>query len=73
MYIVNETPDSTCHAKAQQRGQGTFTLVEQDRSAPSTICWWILQNIETCPADKLRQALEDAIKWRDFPKRKTAD
>lgn len=73
MYIVNETPDSACHAKAQSRGQATFTLVEQDRTSPETICFWIMRNIETCPADKLRKALEDAIKWREFPNRKAAD
>jgi hypothetical protein len=73
MYNIDETPDAAVFARAQRRKQKTFTLVQQDRSAPSTICWWILQNIETAPPDKLREALEAAISYRDFPQRKTAD
>lgn len=65
--------DSLCYLKAKQRGERTFTLVEQDKSAVSCIAWWILQNIDTCPAPKLRQALEDAIAMRDYPRRKIAD
>jgi hypothetical protein len=62
-----------CHQKAKARGDMTFTLVGQDRTSPSTICWWILQNIETCPADKLRNALERAIQMRSLPTRKSPD
>ncbi len=63
----------TCFEKAERRGQKTFTLVAQDRSSPNTIAYWILSNIHTCPADKLREALEAAITMREYPERKTAD
>jgi len=65
--------DEKCFNKARMRGQRTFTLVAQDRSSPRTIAFWILENIETCPAQKLLDALEDAILMRDFPNRKAAD
>lgn len=65
--------DSRCHAKAKQRGQSTFTLVAQDKSSPRTIAFWILENIETCPPEKLRLALEDALRMREWPSRKNAD
>jgi hypothetical protein len=59
--------------RAQGRGQQTFTLVEQDRSAVETIAYWILQNIHSAPADKLRNALEICLKWRNFAAVKDAD
>jgi len=65
--------DARCFAKAQQRGDETFTLVGQDRSSPRTICFWILENIETCTPAKLRDALNDAIRMRHLPTRKNAD
>lgn len=65
--------DTRCFARAQQRGDETFTLVGQDRSSPRTICFWILENIETCPPAKLLQALHDAIRMRSLPNRKNAD
>jgi len=65
--------DQRCFAKAQQRGDETFTLVGQDRSTPKTICFWIMENIETCPAPKLIQALHDAIRIRGLKNRKSAD
>jgi len=65
--------DEMCARKAAERGQDTFTLVEQDRSTPKTICFWIMENIETCPPQKLVAALNDAIRMRSFPKRKDAD
>ena len=73
MYVVKETKDATCFQRAQSRGQETFTLVEQDATAVKTIAHWISLNIETAPADKLRAALEDCIRWRDFPNKKNAD
>jgi hypothetical protein len=74
MYQLSENDsDTRVHAKAKQRGQSTFTLVAQDYTAPATIAFWILQNIETAPPAKLREALEDALNMRDFPKRKRAD
>jgi hypothetical protein len=70
---MTNAEDQRCFAKAQQRGDETFTLVGQDRSSPRTICFWIMENIETCPAGKLIQALQDAIKMRGLENRKNAD
>jgi hypothetical protein len=65
--------DYTCFAKAISRGEHTFTLVAQDKTSPPVIAYWILRNIETAPANKLRCALEDAIIMRANPRRKWAD
>lgn len=65
--------DMNCYEKAMARGQKTFTLVGQDVHAPAVIAEWIKLNIMTCPAPKLREALESAIAMREFPKRKLAD
>lgn len=74
MYQLSENDaDTTCHARAKQRGQRTFTLVEQDASTVETIAYWILKNINTAPPKKLRDALEDCIAMRDFPAKKAAD
>jgi hypothetical protein len=73
MFTVKETRDAGVFKKAQERGQLTFTIFQQDLSGAKTICEWIRLNIETAPADKLRDALETAIAYRDFPKRKVAD
>jgi hypothetical protein len=56
--------DNTCYEKAKKRGQRTFTLVEQDRTAPDTILAWIYFNWETAPEGKLMDAFEDAIAMR---------
>jgi hypothetical protein len=74
MYQLSEKDgDTQVHAKAKNRGQRTFTLVEQDASAVKTIAHWIYLNIETAPPDKLHEALEDCILMRDFPTKKNAD
>ena len=74
MILLSENDkDSLCHAKAKARGQKTFTLVAQDRSSVQTIAYWILLNIETCPAEKLHQAIDDCIAMREFPNKKNAD
>lgn len=65
--------DLDCFTKARARGQQTFTVVAQDRSSPRTICFWIMENIETCPAEKLIDALKDALAMREHPNRKAAD
>lgn len=65
--------DSKCYEKAVKRGQQTFTLIAQDRSSPRVICEWIKENIETCPKEKLIDALLDAIAMRENPVRKNAD
>jgi len=71
--IPENDVDSQVHAKAKGRGQRTFTLVEQDRSTPATIAYWILLNIETAPEEKLVDALKQAIAIRQYPTRKNAD
>lgn len=58
--------DDRCHANAVERGQRTFTLVEQDPTAVETIAFWIMKNIHTAPADKLRKALQDCIDMRTY-------
>lgn len=68
----NQT-DYECAKKAEARGDKTFTLVGQDRSSPRTICFWIMENIETAPPQKLVAALYDAIRMRGQANRKNAD
>ena len=58
---LSQKMDDECHVKAKERGQQTFTLVEQDASAPKTILFWIILNWDTCPIAKLRDAFEDAL------------
>jgi len=65
--------DDECLRKAIERGDETFTLVGQDRSSPRTICFWIMENIETAPPQKLIAALNDAIRMTRTPNRKNAD
>lgn len=65
--------DRKCFEKAVARGEQTFTLVAQDRTSPEVVAYWILKNIETAPAQKLRHALDDALRMRDCQKRKFAD
>lgn len=57
--------DNTCYRKAVARGQRTFTLIEQDRTASRVILHWILENWDTCPTSKLQDAFEDAINMKD--------
>ncbi len=65
--------DTKVYAKARNRGQETFTLVAQDRTSPRTILFWIGENFETAPPEKLRDAFERALRMREFPERKWAD
>lgn len=65
--------DDSTHEKGKANGEQLFTLRSQDLTAPSTIAWWILQNIEHAPEDKLRHALEDALRARKWPTRRYAD
>ena len=53
--------DQTCYEKARRRGQRTFTLVEQDRSAARTVLFWIMENLNTAPQSKLEDAFEDVM------------
>lgn len=74
MFQLSEADNDTqCHAKAKARGQRTFTVVEQDISAVKTIAHWIYLNIETSPAEKLRDALESCFKMREFQNKKNPD
>jgi hypothetical protein len=71
---LHRTMDRRCFEKAQAAGEMTFTLREQDRSAPLTILRWIELNFETCPKDKLLDAFHDALNMRDSPRpKKNAD
>lgn len=70
---MEEDEDTGCHARAKQRGQQTFTLVEQDRTSPRTILFWIGENFETASQEKLRDAFEMALRMREFSGRKWAD
>ena len=65
--------DEKCFSKAKARGEQTFTLVAQDITSPETVCFWIMRNIETAPEDKLRHALDDALRMRAAKFRKRAD
>lgn len=73
LQVSENDQDSVVHARAKQRGQRTFTLVEQDRTAVETIAFWIQQNIRTAPPEKLHDALQRCIDMRDFPHPKSAD
>lgn len=59
--------------KARATGEQTFTLRAQDITSPKLICLWMAENIDTAPAEKLRHALEDALRMRIWPNRKRAD
>ena len=65
--------DHNCFAKARENGESTFTLRARDPTAPKTILFWMRENIETAPAEKLRCALEDALACRQWPGRRPAD
>jgi hypothetical protein len=65
--------DSQIHARAKERGQRTFTLVEQDRSSVEVIAYWILMNIHTAPSEKLEHALDMCLAMREFAAVKDAD
>ena len=65
--------DSSCYQRAQARGHLTFTLTGADLSSPKTICFWIMENIETAPFEKLIDALQHALIMRATLHRKHAD
>lgn len=65
--------DNTCYTKAVAKGEHTFTLRSQDKSAVKVIGFWIMENLETCPAKKLHEAIDDAIRMRSWEHRKYAD
>jgi len=57
----------------RQGDEEVFPLLGHDFSSPSVVAFWILQNIDTAPAEKLREALACALKMRQTPGRKVAD
>jgi len=65
--------DALAFTKAKTRGEETFTLVEQDRTSPRTILFWIGENFETAPPEKLREAFERAMRMKECGHRKWAD
>ena len=73
LQLSENDSDTKVYAKARNRGQETFTLVAQDRTSPRTILFWIGENFETAPPEKLREAFERALRMREFPERKWAD
>ncbi len=73
LTLSENDSDTKVYAKAKNRGQETFTLVAQDRTSPRTILFWIGENFETAPPEKLRDAFERALQMREFPERKWAD
>lgn len=70
---MRDLSDKSCFDKAQARGDQTFTVVGRDMSSSRVICEWIKENIETCPEDKLHEALNRAIAMRTLPSRRRAD
>lgn len=71
--MEHDLSDQKCFEKAQARGDLTFTVVGRDMSSPRVICEWIKENIETCPEDKLHEALSRAIAMRKTADRRKAD
>lgn len=65
--------DFSTYEKGRANGEQLFTLRAQDETAPAVIAYWILMNIDTAGEDKLRHALEDALRARKWPRRKRAD
>jgi hypothetical protein len=61
--------DIDCADRARKRGQQTFTIVAQDKSNAKVIAFWIAENIETSPEEKLRTALEIALQMRKNPRK----
>lgn len=61
----HQVKDQKCSEKAFNKGQLTFTLIEQDKSSPLVIADWIKQNIMTAPASKLYDAIEIAVAMRE--------
>lgn len=72
-YYRSKKDDVECFTKARAAGEQTFTLRSQDVTSPRVIAYWILENIETAPPEKLMDALMDAIEMREHPSRRNAD
>lgn len=50
-----------------------FVLRAQDKTAPRTIMHWLMNNIDTVPEDKAREAFECALAMRQHASRKQPD
>lgn len=65
LEVFQVDDDTRTILRAIERGQRTFTLVEQDKCAPDTIGYWILvaqqMGVHREKLDKVRQ-LEDAFR-----------
>lgn len=72
-YFTSRKNDADCYTKARAKGEHTFTLRAQDVSSPRVIAFWILENIETAPPDKLMDALMDAVEMREWSARRNPD
>lgn len=74
MFQLSENDqDTAIHARAKNRGQETFTLVEQDITAVQIIAYWIMLNINQAPEAKLRDALEKCLRMRNWKNKKVPD
>lgn len=62
-----------CLETADRESLERFTLIGKDQTAAATVCDWIGRNIDTAPADKLREALDCALRMRETRHRKAAD
>lgn len=64
--------DAECFRKAEARQELTFTVVEHDPTGPRTILFWIMENFDTAPAEKLRDAFEGALgmQFSQIPKKR---
>ena len=64
--------DAECFRKAFDKDELTFTVVEHDPTSPKTILFWIMENFETAPAEKLRDAFEGALamQFSTIPKKR---
>lgn len=70
---TNRKMDDSIRERAVERGEPTFTLIGRDPTSPKTICFWIMENIETASAGKLIDALQDALLMRATKNRCAAD
>ncbi len=66
-----EDPNSCLNKAADD--EEIFVLRGQDASAPRTIAWWIMANIESAPPAKLKEALGCAVRMRKHGGRRAAD
>lgn len=71
--MARNREEDRCLSRADELEVERFTLHAQDFSAPTVVVEWIKQNIETAPERKLRDALDCALRMRQYTNRKNAD